>query len=304
MKKALSLILALVMCLSLCACGGEQNNEIQGNEEIPNHLLLQNICGEWVRAPHDQAPCQSLMISEDGSCVVDGVSATWKIDSSYTNDTSIGMQIYINNELRFGVVLFNAELMNNDDLMNVTMPLDKTFSNSPMYIGGGSFVRKAELIEITEENWQPEPQYTTIEPQYTTIELTVDNWDTYFEEVTIPRFSKNAFGEVDDFDLEYYLQLKEEYYPLLNRVGTSIVIEIAYNYGERVCSVDFENQTYELGERITTVSTTAIEDWFDDYDGRFLCSPYGVIFYDDGEVRYYEDTEILRVKGTLCLRVE
>ena len=165
MKKALSLILALVMCLSLCACGGEQNNEIQGNvesnstsntttgsitdstsgtsddentpEEIPNHLLLQYICGEWVMDPNDQAPCQSLMISEDGSCVVDGVSATWKIDSSYTNDTSFGIRIYINNELRFGVVLFcNAEKM------NVTMPMDKTFSNSPMYFAGGGFVRK------------------------------------------------------------------------------------------------------------------------------------------------------------------
>ena len=71
MKKALSLILALVMCLSLCACGGGNpsiptNNEATQNttsEDISNsedirpiiaydytssHPLLNTVYGEWV----------------------------------------------------------------------------------------------------------------------------------------------------------------------------------------------------------------------------------------------------------------
>ena len=44
MKKALSLILALVMCLSLCACGGsnEENNTSELNDAGTTLTILHN----------------------------------------------------------------------------------------------------------------------------------------------------------------------------------------------------------------------------------------------------------------------
>ena len=142
------------------------------------------------------------------------------------------------------------------------------------------------------------------DPQYAAVALTVDNWDTYFEVVTFPEFTENAFGEVDGFNLRHFIRLKEEYYPLLNAEQTSIIMEIAYNYGERMCSVDLEKQTYALGERTRTVSTTSIADRFYDSGSSLTCSPFGVEFYDVGKVRYYEDVEMVRIQGTLSLAVE
>ena len=46
MKKAFSLILALVMCLSLCACGGGEQNTTEPSQEAtesPN----ESVVGSW-----------------------------------------------------------------------------------------------------------------------------------------------------------------------------------------------------------------------------------------------------------------
>ena len=46
MKKALSLILALVLCLSLCACGASETSntpEDKAADAVRNHLLVQTL---------------------------------------------------------------------------------------------------------------------------------------------------------------------------------------------------------------------------------------------------------------------
>ena len=146
MKKALSLLLVLVMCLSLCACGGgndapettEATNTPTSTQNIPNegdtpstgetiiedkttapteniaisHPLVQEICCEWYvgSAGSEDAPFQSLVINEDGTCVVDGVDATWRIEEYYTKDTSLSIYIYVNGEACYGILyLSNTE---------------------------------------------------------------------------------------------------------------------------------------------------------------------------------------------------
>ena len=62
MKKLLSLLLALVLCLSLCACGsGEQNNTTEEQNDAPSveapKELIEQISGDWaVVEPYDGAP--------------------------------------------------------------------------------------------------------------------------------------------------------------------------------------------------------------------------------------------------------
>lgn len=64
MKKALSLILALVLCLSLCACGGgEQNSETQAPEKTPETSIL----GKWFDVSDE---VNSLQFNEDKSAVM------------------------------------------------------------------------------------------------------------------------------------------------------------------------------------------------------------------------------------------
>lgn len=64
MRKALSLILALVLCLSLCACGGgEQSSETQAPEKIPETFIL----GKWFDVSDE---VNSLQFNEDKSAVM------------------------------------------------------------------------------------------------------------------------------------------------------------------------------------------------------------------------------------------
>lgn len=119
-------------------------------------------------------------------------------------------------------------------------------------------------------------------------------------------WKENAFGEIDSFNLEYEFRLKEKYYPRLNAEDSSVAMEISYSYGEKPCNVDFQNQTYQLGERLRTETTTNITDKFYDRNGRFFTTPFGITSYDAGtqEVRYYDDVEMIRIQGTLYLTTE
>ena len=141
---------------------------------------------------------------------------------------------------------------------------------------------------------------------YKAVKITLDNWQDYFEISEFPVWKEDAFGETDGFNLEYEFRLKKEFYPRLNAKDSSIAMEISYSYGEKPCKVNFEKKTYELGEPLRTETTTNITEKFYDYDGKFYTSPFGVTFYDTGkqEVRYYDNVEMIRIKGTLYLAAE
>ena len=61
MKKVISLLLALVMCLSLCACGGgtdtASTNEVNGNSSSAEKAII----GAWNMGEYDV-----FVFSEDG----------------------------------------------------------------------------------------------------------------------------------------------------------------------------------------------------------------------------------------------
>lgn len=148
-----------------------------------------------------------------------------------------------------------------------------------------------------------EPENT--EPLYETIEITLDNWNIYFEVVVTPVFKQNVFGEYDDFVLSHRIQLKDEYFPLLNADETEIAIEVVYSYVERECNVDFENLTYELGEVVRIGGRPSDMANFFVYGDRFSCYPFGIETYSNGTILYsYEDVEVVRIQGSLCLRIK
>ena len=130
MKKIIFLLLALAMCLSLCACGSgneitqepkttepattaldapqiEENTKIEtesvATTESPfaNHPNLQYLYGEWKinsGYENDDVAFRSLIVKEDGTCIVDEVSATWTI-SKHTSESSLMIDIYNGTEM-------------------------------------------------------------------------------------------------------------------------------------------------------------------------------------------------------------
>ena len=132
MKKAISLFFAFALCLSLCACGGSNNvpkttDSTKDNTAI-SHPLVQDICCEWYvgSAGSENSPFQSLIINEDGTCVVDGVNATWRVEECYTNDTSLSIYIEIDGQACYGIVYFR-----NTGAATLTKPSD--YPNPPVF---------------------------------------------------------------------------------------------------------------------------------------------------------------------------
>lgn len=131
MKKIVALLLVAVMCLSFVACGGGEiqntnddshtnpsehmNNETtQSNSEntespYANHSLLSHLYGEWETTTEGNS-FTSFTINEDGSCIVDGKDATWKIDEEYTSEENLCIEIHNSTEYLGGVMVWGSNL--------------------------------------------------------------------------------------------------------------------------------------------------------------------------------------------------
>ena len=105
MKKAISLLLTLVLCVSLSACGvtGE-NTSIEPTlatmaDVWTDHPLLQEFICEWeYRGDYAQSyPFSKLEVNQDGTCLADGQVATWKI-SDRSTDENLYIDILIDAE--------------------------------------------------------------------------------------------------------------------------------------------------------------------------------------------------------------
>lgn len=120
MKKALSLLLALVMCLSLCACGGGEEEAPTEAETVSNdppaaaitdHPLLPNVYGEWLLTDTEHPenyPYASAIINEDGTVIVDGEELVWRIYEEYTKESSLTLYFYRGSEKVVGAMYDEA----------------------------------------------------------------------------------------------------------------------------------------------------------------------------------------------------
>lgn len=83
MKKIILMLLVLVLCLSLCACGG-----IVGEKAAE---LYPDIIGEWGTDPFGEEFIFTL--SADGTCVILGNSGTWKLNDKESNEEFVILTI-------------------------------------------------------------------------------------------------------------------------------------------------------------------------------------------------------------------
>lgn len=141
------------------------------------------------------------------------------------------------------------------------------------------------------------------------IQITMENWETYFEFAVIPRFATNAFGEVEKLQFAHLLKLKDEYAKKVDTSKTKMTIEVSFVYGERSCEVDLANQAYVLGDYAWTERETQTQQtlWhcgvhgFDVY-GFEVGKYYYISEVANGKFCSYSDFELLRVQGSLYLK--
>lgn len=93
---------------------------------------------------------------------------------------------------------------------------------------------------------ETEPEIVEAEPQFVTVELTLDNWQTYYELAETANFEKNAFDDVERFvGAGVELRLKEEYRQKFVSMNNGAV-EYQRQYAVVGCEVNLEAETYKL----------------------------------------------------------
>ena len=207
MKKLFMLFLAIVICLTLIACGGGQevnnsdpqtientgSNEIEdvANNEIENTVasdeniqlnhssqFLPYICGEWkVLYIKDEEFLESVNISEDGNIEIDGSNFQWDVQSEFQDGATFNI---IDGEEAIGS--FNLNIKNNGDI-NLTLKLVSANTSLTLY--------KPAHYEIVSVN--------------------TENVYEYFEWQDVWEEKRNAFDELEYVIVKSYLVLKEPY---------------------------------------------------------------------------------------------
>lgn len=86
MKRMFAMILALLVCLSLCACGGgnDATNEttLETGRIETDHPAFPHLFGTWKLQDEENAernPYTEITFNMDGTCIVDGVAYHWVI---------------------------------------------------------------------------------------------------------------------------------------------------------------------------------------------------------------------------------
>lgn len=269
MKRIVALSLAAVLCLSLAACAQESKysdlekmlDEGRYNEALTYILslqaqnsssvpifgvvqpsdntytdedldtdkepsaevlaLIEKMMGEWVLAnQHTDVP-QKLIFRKDGTCSADGKEMTWKREATALSDSAYStfLSIWDGETKRYRV---NQPTTN--DAGEISFTIGEASGNPIAYS-------------------QP---YIRLD-SYEVIQLTMDNWQTYFEWTEKQYCNTNAFGEVTSQGTNYHFTLKEEYSARLSRYCTSSgAVEISYTIGgpyRALISADGKNYT-------------------------------------------------------------
>lgn len=211
MKKALSMFLALVLCLSLYACGGEQNNETEGIQDTNNQNtqystetnksreelidILYNYSGAWLPANGNSV----FGFAKDGTTTFH--NGTWQLE---------------------GYTVTCAWEDGTTDSYEM-----KNINGSWLLCGDGTVM----YTEFT--NWSNIPQKT--------IEITEENWHEYFEFAIIKGITQttDTWGEVTVKNhVGIAFQLKDMYDCVIRRKNSSVTVRISIDGEEFDCSIN------------------------------------------------------------------
>ncbi len=81
------------------------------------------------------------------------------------------------------------------------------------------------------------------------VELTLDNFDTYFEFIEESFFTKDSSGNYTQLRFRHYYKLRDEYKIDLEKSS----IKLVYNYSAstKKVNINYNNQTFTLGEEVS-----------------------------------------------------
>lgn len=302
----LSIITISIACFSACGSNNNSGTSNTGSQSSETELTWEEemelekqkwtahwsdiICDTWQPRSAD-IELGDVIISKDGTFTIAG--NTYPYQFTYVDEFSFSCYVYDGETIKYSISYTKADPAKENfedrfEKLSIMVPNgENSYSTAD---GGGMFYRKSS---------------------YEGIEITADNWNTYFELVTVQKENVNEFGEVQFLYLDIFYKIKDEYNNRVNSYLSDVVFEVEV----RECNYDFTfdatNKTYTLGKRdddredIDTNTYSFREGHYSGYKEISYLSHQiqGTYIHADRDYisEHFESATVLRTIGTLYL---
>ncbi len=191
MKKAISLLLALVMCLSLCACGGDNSDTPDAPDTTEAELNKLNLYQEWKALPGGQ----SVSFDKEGNFYINGQSYKFEYNEEANSITiDAGLKISCPVSLVNGIYRINIDGMD-------CVPA------SEFEVAYEEYART--MVVVSGFDGTPALNAALVHEHIDRVELTTDNWRDYIKvyQYDVEVVEKDAFGEVTNTEVSTVIRL-------------------------------------------------------------------------------------------------
>ena len=208
MKKAISLLLALVMCLSLCACG--KSKEVKNLESLIASIGEVSIGSEAVIA---EAEAAYAALDEEGKKTI----------------TNYGTLKLAKEELLFQKASALFEEGQYDEALEL-LYLVESYARVSSQIATIEAEKQEQIRLAQEAEYAARPREV--------IQINLENLDTYFEFICIPYF--NTFNQLDKIACKIFP--RDDY---INRIdfGSDFLVEIGYKAEGITATVEYDKDS-------------------------------------------------------------
>ena len=225
MKKTIALLLALVLCLSLCACGG--SNELANTETNPqNHESASDDSGESTTtgSNNENNTTEATSAQIDYKTILMNGGVFW----GYTNHS------YMTAFREDGTTLSpDGKWELNGNIVKCTWDDGSTDTYEIKELNGVYY------IVGERDTMYSDMQVSLREIPQKSIEITLDNWQEYFELGSDSYEVLDQFGEpTGETRTSHFLRLKDEYYRYLIENDSEVLLRFSINGEERDSSIN------------------------------------------------------------------
>ena len=257
MKKIVSWILVFIMCLSLCGCGkSEAVKNVEAMIDALGEITLEseNKIEEaeqafYALSPEDQEKVDNLDILLKAR---ERVTILFYVDEWVPVSTYYNPTLTLKDDLTCDWAMSDWELTDNGIIFPVFGNYGNVMFERRTIDGVDHLVTTSyESTGLTEDYvWN----YVRAEDaSISEYEITLDNWDEYFDLETVLIPIENAFGEIERYDYLLTLALKAEYGDRVvptEDLNNKITVEFSFQPIDQLVEISEDLQITTFGETV------------------------------------------------------
>lgn len=252
MKKAIALLLVLV--LSLCACGEAAPQETTVDPEVKAFQDAEAL----LEAGEYEAAIAAFSAIGNYQQIADKIAEAETLLDKQRNSFLYGNWKDLNSlaEVSFdesGMGVFKTQDSSETFLFSI--------QDGIVTLPAGLVAKVTEIDGVTHlisdaHDFVKEENYEALAPE--AIELTLENWETYFEIREAQESKFNELGELEGIELGFGVFLREEYMARMTDMPMEIAFKVncSWKY-RRIYIKDYASGIYEVGEIIPQAEAEA-----------------------------------------------